>query len=164
MEITKELISKYLSYDPDSGFFTWKVYRSRLARPGNVAGSLHSKGYIIIMIEGKYHFAHRLAWILVNNSQPDEVDHINGVRSDNRISNLRNSSRRDNSLNTGLSKRNKSGVKGVSFNRRDNAWQAYASVNGKGFYLGQFKKIDDAISARDNFVAENYNHQFYRES
>ncbi len=164
MEITKDLINKYLCYDPNSGVFTWKVYRSRLARPGSIAGSLHSKGYIQIVIEGRPYFAHRLAWILVNNSHPDEVDHINGVRSDNRISNLRNSSRKDNSLNTGLTKRNKSGIKGVSFNARYNAWQSYGSINGKGIHLGQFKNIADAIAAREKFVAENYNHKFYRES
>jgi len=163
MEITRELINKYLSYNPESGVFTWKIYRSRLARAGSVAGSLQSKGYIQISIEGRPYFAHRLAWILINNSLPEEVDHINGVRSDNRISNLRNSSRKENSLNTGISKRNKSGIKGVSFNKRDNAWQAYGSVNGKGVHLGQFKNIEDAITARKKFVAEKYNRQFYRE-
>lgn len=163
MQITKDLINKYLSYNPESGVFTWKVYRSRLARAGSVAGSLHSKGYIQIAIEGRPYFAHRLAWILTYGSYPEEVDHINGVRNDNRICNLRDSSRKNNSLNTGLTRRNKSGIKGVSFNKRDNSWQANGSINGKGVHLGQFKNIDDAISARNKFVAEKYNRQFYRE-
>lgn len=152
-----------LDYNPLTGLFTWKVRRGS-AVAGGVAGYLNQKGYVVIMLGGKCIYAHRLAWELTFNESPREVDHINGDRSDNRICNLRNSSRSENSLNTGISERNKSGIKGVCFNKKYKTWQAYGSKNGKQVNLGQFKDINDAISARSEFVNNNYSPKFYRES
>lgn len=155
-------IKKLISYNPDSGRFTWLVNR-RAVKDGDIAGSVNSKGYVCISVLGSSYLAHRMAWMFVHGYTPKEIDHVNGNRSDNRISNLRDSCRSENALNTAMSDRNSSGTKGVSYNKKYKLWQAYGSINGKGVSIGSFKKIEDAIEARKRFVIENYNSDFYRE-
>ncbi|HGL4295615.1 TPA: HNH endonuclease [Citrobacter sedlakii] len=148
MEISKETIEKYLHYDPNTGLFRWQVYRSRIARPNSIAGSIQSKGYINIMIEGKNYYAHRLAWIVTYGETPQEIDHINGIRSDNRIGNLRNCTSSQNKLNSKVNTRNKSGVKGVFWHERDKRWIAY----GGGKELGRSQSLLEAVNLRNKFI------------
>lgn len=155
-------IKKLISYNPDSGCFTWLANR-RAVKAGDIAGSVNSKGYVCICVLGSSYLAHRLAWVLFHGRIPKEIDHINGDRSDNRIRNLRDSCRAENALNTAISDRNSSGTKGVAYNKKYKLWQAYGSINGKGITIGSFKKLGDAIEARKKFVIENYNSEFYRE-
>lgn len=99
-----------LSYDPETGLLTWKVSRGRV-RAGTIAGNFsHSRGYVGIRINGRRHYAHRLAWEIYHGTPPSQtIDHINGKTSDNRITNLRdvsqranNSARFDRTLPTGV--------------------------------------------------------------
>lgn len=83
-------IKKILHYDAISGLFTWKVDRNNRTRKGMASGSKNKDGYIEISTMGKVHMAHRLAWEMYHGVRPrNEIDHINGVRDDNRIINLR---------------------------------------------------------------------------
>ncbi|WP_217992144.1 HNH endonuclease signature motif containing protein [Providencia rettgeri] len=117
-------------------------------------------GYVEIQIDGIRYKAHRLAWLYCYGVMPDkQVDHINSCKTDNRITNLREATRSQNQQNTGLTKSNKSGRKGVYF--RDGKWQAQAQINGKKYHLGRHKSIDEASKVYEEFCKEKYN-EFYR--
>ena len=86
-----------LQYDPETGHFTWQINHPRVRR-GMVAGAKNAGGYVHIKVCGRDYYAHRLAWFFTFGRWPvDTIDHINGVKSDNRISNLRELSREQNS-------------------------------------------------------------------
>jgi hypothetical protein len=158
MKFTKNIqveeLKSRLNYDCETGIFTWKVKASYRINPGEVAGTTHANGYISIRLHGVPYKAHRLAWLYVYGSWPDDqIDHINGCRNDNRIINLRMASNQENCRNQGISKRNTSGYRGVGFNKNNGKWHAYMGLNKKTIHLGFYQKIEDAISARNK--AEN---------
>lgn len=112
------------------------------------AGGPDERGYRHIQFQGSRHLEHRVAWFIFYGEWPSEfVDHINGNRSDNRISNLRLASCSENGLNRLRSKSNSSGFKGVSYIRRYKCWQAMISVNGRNKYLGRFATREEAADA-----------------
>ena len=143
-------------YDPESGIFTWlsrkgdglhvRKWNGKLA--GKVAGS-KSDGYILITVLSRKYKAHRLAWLYVYGTNPEsEVDHINRVRMDNRISNLRLATKDENQFNVVLPrKHNVSGVKGAKWCPRDGNFMARIVVGGKEIYLGKFSTAEAAGEA-----------------
>lgn len=107
-----------LEYDPDTGVFIWLRTKAK-ARAGEEAGFIDVHGYRRISINGIKHYAHRLAWWFVHQEWPQHViDHINRIRTDNRIINLRSVTQKENGLNCKLGKNNSSGFTGVSFDKR----------------------------------------------
>ncbi|WP_374417365.1 HNH endonuclease signature motif containing protein [Stutzerimonas kunmingensis] len=86
--LTQERLRSVLDYDKNSGMFTNRVRRANRAA-GEAAGCTNALGYIKISVDGKQYLGHRLAWLYVYDEMPDQIDHINGSRSDNRIANLR---------------------------------------------------------------------------
>lgn len=152
-ELTHERLKKLLSYNPGTGLFT-RIHSVRGAAIGDIANYKTSHGYIRIKVDIKSYSAHRLAWFYVYGEFPNgPIDHINGVRSDNRISNLRVVTNSLNLKNTKVARNNKSGVMGVHWCKRDLVWIANASDDGKRVYLGSFGDKWDAICARKS--AEN---------
>ena len=148
-ELTAEYLRSILSYDPETGIFTWKVSTGPRVRAGEVAGSVNSKGYLLIMVHSRSHRAHRLAWLYVYGTWPeDQLDHINRNRSDNRISNLREVTNKQNHQNRSKSSNSKSGHLGVSWHKQNSKWQALIMHNQRGIYLGYFTNIEEAIAAR----------------
>src|SRR6478672_6605304 len=84
-----ERIRELLNYEPETGLLTWKVSRCG-ARAESVAGSVNSIGYIQVMIDRRQCLGHRLAWLHTYGSYlTGNIDHKNGIRSDNRLSNMR---------------------------------------------------------------------------
>lgn len=160
-KLTQSRLRDLLDYNPDTGVFTWLQYRSQLAAIGMVAGRVNmTTGYVEIQVDGIRYKAHRLAWLYWHGVMPDkQVDHINSCRTDNRITNLREATRSQNQQNTGLTKSNKSGRKGVYF--RDGKWQAQAQINGKKYHLGRHLTVDEASKAYEEFCKGKYN-EFYR--
>jgi hypothetical protein len=142
--ITQEHLKERLNYDPDTGIFTWRtnLYTSRI---GKVAGSYktHERGYVSFLIDGKKYLGHRLAWLYVHGSIPGQIDHINGVTSDNRLCNLRPATSSQNCHNAKKPKSNTSGWKGVNFNSSNGRWQARIAVNGKRIFLGEFDEVKE---------------------
>ena len=133
-----------LSYDALNGLFTWK-------KNNKIAGSVDKKGYIIIQVDGKNYRAHRLALAFVNNMFPEkEVDHINQIVSDNKLSNLREVDAQTNSRNSTLYSSNKSGCVGVYFNKKTSRWVANIMVDYKQIGLGAFVEFHEAVNARKN--------------
>jgi len=145
-----------LDYDTESGNFYRKQTLGKCI-VGQTAGTKNGCGYLIVWVGGERFLAHRLAWFFVHGVWPEnDIDHINGVRTDNRISNLRKATRAQNSMNTKLSIRNTSGLKGVSWHPRDKYWRARCSVNGKQNELGRFKTKDEAFSVYLKFAREHH--------
>lgn len=146
--LTAERLRELLHYDPETGIFRWKVARGRKAPAGSVAGSLESKGYNQIKIDGRTYMAHRLSWLYFMERWPtDQIDHINGEKADNRFANLREATGAENSHNRRIPRHNTSGVKGVSFDKRYGKWRAELQWDGKSHYLGMFNAIEDAAAA-----------------
>ena len=139
-----ENIKNILNYDPKTGEFIWLVGRgNQHTFPGKVAGYLR-KGYIRIEIHRKAYSAHRLAWWWMTGEWPKEqIDHINGVKDDNRWCNLREATHGQNQMNTGPFKKNKLGYKGV-YKSSKNSYRAQIKINSNLVYLGNFKTKEEA--------------------
>lgn len=146
--ITQPRLKELLSYDPDTGVFTWAVNRFR-ARVGMVAGSLHGEGYRKIKLDGIDYLEHRLAWLYVTGAFPQEdTDHINGNRADNRIVNLRDVSRTTNMHNERAPRTNgTSGFLGVSWVSSRKKWRAKITVGSKRKTIGEFSSPEAAHEA-----------------
>lgn len=155
----KEL-KELLHYDPETGAFTWLVSRGRV-KVGAVAGGISGKGYIAIKINQARYYAHRLAWLYVHgHSPPNETDHINGIRTDNRLCNLRLATNSENQMNRKQNINNKSGFKGVSWHRATKKWLATGCLGGTVMQLGAFTNILEAIATREAFAKEHHG-EFY---
>lgn len=150
-----------LSYDPSTGEITNKVTRQYNALKGSKAGSVGKNGYRVITLKGKLLYAHRLAFILMGEELPDEVDHIDGVKSNNKWSNLRPCSRAENGRNTPARKHNALGVKGVEKNRQGK-YRAYCDTDQGRLHLGVYGDLElaelVAMEARDKYHGEFSTH------
>jgi hypothetical protein len=125
------------------------VSTSNSVKVGDVAGSLDGEGYLLIMVQSRLYRAHRLAWLYVYGTWPEgQLDHINRNRSDNRISNLREVTNKQNHQNRSKPSNNTSGHPGVSWHKRDSKWLSSIRHNYKKTHLGYFTNIEDAIAAR----------------
>lgn len=157
-KITQERLRELLTYDSDTGVFKHKKTRKG-AREGSIAGSDNGKRQIRISLDGRLYLAHKLAWLYVHGIYPDdEIDHINRVRNDNRICNLRIAKHFENMQNFPVPKSNTSGFIGVSFNKNSGKWEAYIRTKGRKIYLGKFDSIHDAVEARK--IAKRKHHTF----
>lgn len=147
--ITCEELKVLLDYNPITGVFKSRINTQRW-KIGYVIGSPRRDGYCSVMIHGKNYLMHRLAFLYMEGSLPTGiVDHINGVRNDNRWENLRHADYTLNSRNSGISSNNTSGIVGVSWHKKAKKWQAFVSVDSKPIYLGLFDSIEAAQIARE---------------
>ena len=141
--LTAARLRELLHYDPETGLFVRKVARTgKGSAVGSTAGSLNSNGYVIIGIDGALFRAHRLAWLYMAGEWPEQhIDHIDGIRNNNRWANLRDVSRAMNAQNQHAphSRNKSSGLAGVSWNHKCSNWKAYITVSGKRKHIGYFK-------------------------
>lgn len=158
--LTKEYLHEILHYEPVTGLFTWKISPNRRIHVGDIAGNPDLYGYIRIGINGKHYKTHRLAWLYVYGKLPSEaIDHINGVRDDNRIVNLREATHAENMRNFPARKKSFSGVKGVYWHKATNKWTATCTTDGKRCHLGYFTNITEAEMAVRN-IREKHHGEF----
>ena len=160
-----DTLRKFLSYDPDTGLFVWrlrepedfvhakhpsrrcKIWNTRYG--GKAAGSFRRDGYGRLSINDNRYLAHRVAWAMHHGAWPaQQIDHINGNPSDNRLVNLREVPNADNAKNARRARNNTSGVTGVTKHSLCDKWVAQIYANGEAIYLGLFESFEDAVAAR----------------
>jgi hypothetical protein len=140
-------LREVLNYDPETGVFAWNIQR-RGMKAGKTPGCINTSGYRVIRFDGVLYFAHRLAWLYVYGEWPSSghVDHINHLRADNRIANLRDVAVADNIRNRkGANKNSSTGSLGVG--RHGDKWRARVMVNRKNVHLGTFDSLEAASRA-----------------
>lgn len=162
MSISAEQLRELLEYDPASGVFRWKVRPARNVFVGATAGVESPRGYIQISIGKRQYRAHRLAWLYIYGHMPEQIDHINGIRSDNRLCNLRPATASQNAMNRPKPKNNTTGVKGVYWNSYAKKYAATITVGGRPRFLGYFSHLGEAAQcvhdARSRSCGEFANH------
>ena len=159
--LTKGRVDELLDYNLLTGEFMWKKDRGRMAKAGDVAGTPLTTAYISIKIDGKPYQAHRLAWLLFFGEFPkNQIDHINGIRDDNRWVNLRSATRSQNMCNRGKLSSNTSGYTGVTWHPKTQKWRAVINHNKKTYSLGLFVTKEEASQAYRE-AAKKY-HKNYR--
>lgn len=149
-DLTFKFVSELLEYDAETGVLTWKGRGHR----GRRAGRFHRRtGYLLIGIRvggvRKSYKAHRLAWLLGHGKWPDgSIDHRSGMKTDNRLENLREATTRQSARNRGRGRNNTSGVQGVHWHRRDRRWIARIRLDRRRVHLGSFTEFSEAVVAR----------------
>lgn len=144
--LTQDRLKELLCYDPETGVFTRKIATIKPA--GTVSGSLTSNGYIEMRCGGLRTTAHRLAFLYMTGEIPDNVDHIDHDRTNNKWTNLRSATRSVNLRNCKKRTDNKSGVTGVSWSKACGKWTARIKTENKYEHLGVFADWFDAVCAR----------------
>lgn len=145
MALTAEKVRELLDYDPETGVFTWRVAKGRKSK-GMPAGCIDHYGYVQIGIDGTRYKGHRIAWLIVTGAWPnDEIDHVNGVKNDNRLENLREANRFTNMQNLlRPMEGNTSKLLGVCWDTARQSFIAQIRVKGKNKFLGRFADPSEA--------------------
>lgn len=161
---SQEYLKEFFNYDNITGLFTWKIRTSNRINVGSIAGNENTIGYIQIQLDKRNYLAHIFAWKYYYGIDPiNDIDHINGIRSDNRIENLREATTIENNRNRRMQSNNTSGYKGVFYNKRDSNYYARAGLNGTYVSLGYFNTPEEASDAYIKFTKEHFK-EFYKET
>lgn len=159
MNVTVERLRELFSYDPATGIVTRRIKCGQRGPIGMRVGVGNGKGYLGVQVDGHNCKLHRVIWMIHNGCEiPDgyQIDHINGVRSDNRICNLRLATNTDNQHNTPPKKVNKSGFKGVYWHVANRRWGACIRVGGRSKFLGLHASREEAAAAYDAAAKIHY--------
>jgi HNH endonuclease len=152
--LTFEDINKLLRYEPETGKLYWKRSNANRVEVGDETGNFN-RGYLEITINYHNYRAHRVAYLLTTGKWPkNDIDHCDHDGTNNKWSNLRDATRTQNSYNQTISIRNKSGIKGVRFNKLTQRYLTEITINGKNIHLGSFKTLEPAV--RKRLLAEKH--------
>ena len=148
-DLTAERVRELFNYDPLTGILTQRTRTSRTVKVGDEVGYVSDQGYRIVNIAGPTYRVHRIAWLYMYGRHPeDQIDHINGIRDDNRIQNLRPATRGENMQNQIVAhKNNKTGLLGVHLQRKTGRYVAVIRTNGTARTIGSFDTAEDAHEA-----------------
>ena len=163
-----ELAASHVSYDPETGSMKWnarngdgrdiKRWNSRYA--GKEVGTYDNKGYrrILMRFGNETIFrvrVHQLAWFIVHGQQVGEIDHINQIKADNRIANLRDVPKTLNQRNGTRKRNNTSGYPGVTWHKQREKWCAQAFFDGRHHHIGLYSDIEEAAAAAREYRARH---------
>lgn len=153
--ITREQVLQEINYDPETGEFT-RIKPRCGTRTGIIRNKPNAKGYISIRVGALRPIrAHHLAWLISYGEWPSgQIDHRDRNPANNRLSNLRLASAKENSRNRSLRKDNALRLKGVWFDRQNNRFRAQICVDGKTKYLGNFMTAEEAAAAYETAAAD----------
>jgi hypothetical protein len=157
--LTQERLKEMLSYNSITGeFIRIKPLKGNTLYA--IVGSTNNDGYISISIDNKRYQAHNLVWLYVYGKFPSQqIDHINGVKDDNRLENLREVSHAENQRNKKLDSRNKFGYPGIRKGKKIGTYKACIGINKTELHLGTFKTLEEAIAVR---VQAEIKYDFHR--
>lgn len=165
INLTQAELKSQLNYDPLTGIFTRLVSNHHRVKIGDIAGSLSKiNGYHAIRVFSQMYKAHRLAWLYVYGKFPEnDIDHINRIRHDNRICNLREATRSQNCMNKCVRSDSSSGIKGVHFEKSSNKYKvSVTTINSKQKNIGRFLNLEDAKLAYNTYNKIHHG-EFYGE-
>ena len=140
--ITKDIVKFWFDYS--EGELYWKRKPSPKIKVGERAGCINSIGYRQVVINKKQYYEHRLIFLMKKGFMPRYIDHKDGNPLNNKIENLRACTDSQNQYNKKISNKNTSGIKGVSWCKKNKTWKAQISSKGVKYNLGYFKSIKDA--------------------
>ena len=148
--LTQKTVRELFDYYPNTGFLFWKADAYVYGLKGKRAGALRKKdGYRTIQIDGVRYQEHRIIWLFIyGDIKIKTIDHINHIRHDNRIINLRLVTPLESNLNQSKNSNNKSGCNGVHWFKTYNKWVAQLTINYKKKHLGYYVDWFDAVCAR----------------
>lgn len=169
---TPEQLRQLLRYEPETGKLFWReaplslfddrgypaahrraLWNGKYAGKEALAYREKSRPYAYGDIFGTKVYAHRAIVAMHEGVWPKVVDHIDGDKTNNRISNLRSVTTQENAMNNGYRSDNTSGVTGVYFDKRDEKWCAEIFCAGRKTYIGRYKGLDEAKAARKAYEA-----------
>jgi len=162
IELTAEIVRELLHYDPDTGVLTWRyryrkwfkrdqdflTWNKRWAYKKIAENKKLQYGYKVTKIFSEGYFVHRIIWLYMTGNWPNQIDHKNHDRSDNKWFNLRDVNHKENHRNRTLQNNNTSGHSGVTWYPNYNKWLSRIKYNNKVIYLGYFNNKSNAIKAR----------------
>ena len=156
-----DILHEKLRYDAETGLLWFKSKKTKRSQGVDFqAGNIENRGYVSIGFQGRKYLAHRIIWKMLHKVDPStDIDHINGVRDDNRADNLRLASKQQNRHNSQRQKRNSSGIKGVGWNKAGKKWTARIQCNGVKVFVGYFKTAEEANTALTE-VRKKYHLEF----
>ena len=154
--LNQKLLHELFEYK--EGHLYCKINANSQTKIGNKAGSIQKDGYWRIGIKGKAHTAHRLIFLFHYGYLPKCIDHINGIKTDNCIKNLRAATNSQNQCNAKINIKNTSGIKGVCWNKKTKKWRVYLYINGKFTEFGHYFDINVA-----KFVIDTMRHKYHGE-
>lgn len=171
-----DYLKECFTYDPETGFLYWKErpaehflhckYPEQVAKACNTKyafkealGNISTEGYKQGILNSIAVKAHRVIYKLLSGKDVEYVDHINGLKLDNRFSNLREATASENSRNRKTPINNSSGVIGVYKLKADGKWKACMRIDGKLKHLGTFSNMEEAIFARKSKEKEMNYHE-----
>ena len=152
-----ELCNKYLYCNPTDGI----LYRIKGGYGISKLGIVQCKGregygYLRVTLKGKKYLQHRIIFLMYHGYLPKFIDHISGVRDDNRIGNLREATKKQNNCNVKLRKDNKSGYKGVNWHKNNKSWLSSIRVNGKSSHIGYYSCKHEAAKAYNDAAIKQH--------
>lgn len=155
--LTQERLDELFTYNPLVGLLINRISRNSRAQAGERAGTINERGYRQVWVDGVKYYEHRVIWLLVYGTLPDEIDHKDGVRDNNVLSNLREATRNQNCYNaetpTGISS-----LRGASFDSERSMWRAMIQDDGQRRFLGRYDTAEEAhrvyLAAAENIHKE----------
>jgi hypothetical protein len=147
-DLSATRLRELLHYDPDTGVFQWRVQRPK-AVPGKTVGSIQAIGYLVIRVDARLHYGHRLAWLYMTGAWPSrKIDHRDGQKHNNCWANLRDVEDRVNAENVRQARcHGVSGHLGANKTKWPDKWRAIITVRGKQKHLGIFADPAEASAA-----------------